>query len=204
MKTLNEKFYQLPEEKQLRILNAGFRVFSKNSYRKSPMNEIAGEAGISKSLLFFYFRNKKELYLFLMKKAEELTSQTLRASGCYGETDLFEMMYQGLLAKTDMMRKYPDMSAFALRAYYEEDEEVRDDLRRIIAPYTKLSTNKTLPKLDPSLFKEGIDLHMMYQDIFLASEGYMYHMQQGGRIDVDKVVSDYRKLIDFWKSLYLK
>ena len=201
---MNEKFYQLPEEKQLRILNAGFRVFSHNSYKKSPMNEIAAEAGISKSLLFFYFRNKKELYLFLMKNAEELTMKYLQESGCYQEKDIFEMMYLGLLAKANMMRKYPDMSAFALKAYYEDDEEVRDELRKIIAPYTNLSTNKSLPKLDPTLFKEGLDLQMMYRDMYLASEGYMYQMQQGGKVDVDQVVSDYRKMIDFWKSLYLR
>ncbi len=62
---MNPKFYALPEEKQQMILNAGFHVFSQNTYRKSPMSEIAAEAGISKSLLFHYFRNKKELYLFL-------------------------------------------------------------------------------------------------------------------------------------------
>ena len=45
---MNEKFYSLPQEKQDRILNAGFRVFSKNSYKKSPMLEIANEADISK------------------------------------------------------------------------------------------------------------------------------------------------------------
>lgn len=61
---MNEKFYSLPEEKQRKIINAGFRVFSQNSYKKSPMNEIADLAGISKSLLFHYFHNKRELYLF--------------------------------------------------------------------------------------------------------------------------------------------
>ena len=66
---MNEKFFHLPEEKQERILNSGFRVFSQNSYKKSPMSEIADDAGISKSLLFHYFRNKKELYLFLWQKS---------------------------------------------------------------------------------------------------------------------------------------
>ena len=61
---MNEKFFSLPEEKQLAIINAGYRVFSQNSYKKSPMIEIAAEADISKSLLFYYFRNKKELYLY--------------------------------------------------------------------------------------------------------------------------------------------
>ena len=62
---MNEKFFSLPEEKQQAIINAGYRVSSQNTYKKSPVSEIAAEAGISKSLLFYYFRNKKELYLFL-------------------------------------------------------------------------------------------------------------------------------------------
>ena len=61
---MNEKFFALPKQKQNAIINAGYRVFSQNSYRKSPMSEIAGEAGISKSMLFHYFHNKKELSCF--------------------------------------------------------------------------------------------------------------------------------------------
>ena len=52
---MNDKFYRLSEEKQQRIINAGFEVFAQNSYRKSPVGEIASVAGISKSLLFHYF-----------------------------------------------------------------------------------------------------------------------------------------------------
>ncbi|MCR5624497.1 MAG: TetR/AcrR family transcriptional regulator [Lachnospiraceae bacterium] len=201
---MNDKFYALPEEKQERILNAGFRVFSSNSYKKSPMNEIALEAGISKSLLFFYFKNKKDFYLFLMKKAESLTQQYLINSGCYQETDIFEMMYKGLLAKAEMMKKYPDMSNFALRAYYEEDPEVKDELRKIIEPYTELKSNTTIPPLNPDDYKEGLDLQLMYQDMYLASEGYIYRMQHKGEINVEKVVEDYRRIIEFWKGLYLR
>lgn len=40
---MNEKFFALPEEKQQRIINAGYDVFSKNSYKKSPVGEIAIE-----------------------------------------------------------------------------------------------------------------------------------------------------------------
>ncbi|MCR5291831.1 MAG: TetR/AcrR family transcriptional regulator [Eubacterium sp.] len=199
---MNEKFYALPQEKQDRILNAGFRVFSRNSYKKSPMMEIANEADISKSLLFFYFKNKKELYLFLMKKAEEITYKHLMESGCYQENDIFEMMYKGLLAKAELMKKYPDMSNFALKAYYEDDEEIKNELQEIIAPYRSIDTNKAIPELDPNEYKEGLDLKLMYQDMYLASEGYIYQMQNLGDVDVDKMVSDYRRIIDFWKQLY--
>ena len=201
---MNDKFFALPQDKQDRILNAGYRVFSQNSYKKSPMNEIALEADISKSLLFFYFKNKKEFYVFLMQTAADTTRKCLIQSGCYQETDIFEMMYKALEAKIRLMRQYPDMSNFSLKAYYEEDEEVKAEIQKIIAPFTKLSTNTTIPPLNPSVYKEGIDLRLMYQDMYLASEGYMYQMQNTGKIDIDKVLKDYRELIDFWKKLYLR
>ena len=56
---MNSKFFALPIEKQRRIINAVYRVFSENSYKKAPMSEIAEEGNISKSLLFHYFTNKR-------------------------------------------------------------------------------------------------------------------------------------------------
>ena len=75
---MNERFFALPKEKQQAIINAGYRVFSQNSYKNSPMSEIADAAGISKSLLFHYFRNKKELYMFLWDKCAEITIEYLK------------------------------------------------------------------------------------------------------------------------------
>ena len=201
---MNEKFYALPEEKQNRIINAGFKVFAQNSYKKSPVNEIALEAGISKSLLFFYFKNKKDLYIFLLKKVEELTKETLMKATVSKCDDIFDMMYNGLLAKATMMKAYPDMSNFSIKAYYEKDPDVVNEVREIISPYTEMKSNPTIANLDLSKFKEGIDLRLMYQDMYLASEGYMWRMQQMDNIDIDKIVKDYKEIIEFWKSLYLK
>ena len=44
---MNEKFYALPEEKQSQILNAAYKVFATNQYKKAPTSEIAAEAGYS-------------------------------------------------------------------------------------------------------------------------------------------------------------
>ena len=95
---MNEKFFSLPAEKQQAIINAGYRVFSQNSYKKSPMNDIAEAAGISKALLFHYFHNKKELYLFLWEQCARLTHAYLERFHCYEQADVFEMMFRGLQA----------------------------------------------------------------------------------------------------------
>lgn len=60
---MNEKFHQLPEEKQLAIFNAAMEVFAQNDYKRASTDDIAAKAGISKGMLFYYFQNKRTLYL---------------------------------------------------------------------------------------------------------------------------------------------
>ena len=201
---MNDKFYSLPKEKQDRIINAGFRVFSRNSYKKSPVQEIAHEAGISKSLLFFYFRNKKELYLFLWKKVEELVTGVLDESDTEKATDLFDLMYQSLITKVKLLHDYPDIMNFSVKVYYENDPDIIDEIRKVVDPYTSLSTNTRIPHLDPKDFKDGLDLQKMYREIYFASEGFLWQMSRKGDIDVEKVIKEYKQMVDFWRYIFLK
>ena len=82
--TMNELLYTLSPEKQQAIINAGYRVFSQNSYKNSPMSEIAAEAGISKSLLFHYFHNK-----MIIPGLFEPPVRTLRATIPENERHIF-------------------------------------------------------------------------------------------------------------------
>ena len=202
---MNEKFFTLPEKKQLAILNAGYRVFSQNCYKKSPVSEIAAEAGISKSLLFHYFRNKRELYLFLIRKAVDTTYEYLAAYGCDGgEEDIFEQMHRGLRAKVALMKKYPELTLFSIKAYYETDPEVCADIQEIIGHTVSLQANTALLNAAPERYREGLDLQMMYMDMYLASEGYLWEKSQRGRPDADEVEKDFEKMIEFWKTVYLR
>lgn len=201
---MNDKFFSLPIEKQEKIINAGLRVFAQNSYKKSPMSEIADEAGISKSLLFHYFYNKKELYLFLWEKCAQVTLEYLQKYDCYGENDVFEIMHRGLKAKAHMMRRYPDMGRFTLKAYYEKDENVCQEIQESIAKYGSFQNNVKRLKMNPEQYISGIDLKMMYQDMYWASEGYIWEKMQNGEVNVDEMEQEFAKMIDFWKFVYLR
>lgn len=65
-----EKFLELPNEKQLRIINAGFEYFGKYGYKGANTEDIASRAEISKGLLFYYFKNKESYYLFYVNFAK--------------------------------------------------------------------------------------------------------------------------------------
>lgn len=201
---MNEKFFALPEEKQQKIINAGYRVFSQNSYKKSPMSEIAQEAGISKSLLFHYFHNKRELYLFLWENCAKVTIQYLTECECYEQTDLFEMLYRGMRAKMRIMHLYPHMGNFAVKVFYEKDPEVCPAIQESYEAFKEIKANSTLLNLDPKQFKEGIDISRMYQEMYLAAVGYLWEMLQKDEIDEKKMEQDFTEMIEFWKKIYLR
>lgn len=201
---MNEKFFALPKEKQQAIINAGYKVFSKNSYKKSPVSEIADAAGISKSLLFHYFRNKLELYIFLWDKCAEITLEYLTEFNCYEQKDLFESMYRGMQAKLRLMKEYPDMSSFVLKAFYEKEPEVCSAVQESYKRYFNLKANRTLINLDPEQFIPGLDIKMMYKDMYWACEGYLWETTQRGEFDVEKLEKDFIQIIEFWKSIYLR
>lgn len=199
---MNDRFYALPEEKKNRILNAGYRVFALNSYRKSPMSEIAAEAGISKSLLFHYFRNKKELYLFLWDQAAGLGISFMKSSGAYDAGDFFDMMLLGLKAKTNAMRIYPYVSAFTIRAFYETDAEVSCEIQESYRKLSQRSSGEAILKVDPENFRPGLDLKAMCRQMFWASEGYLWEMVQRGAVDADALERDGTEMVEFWREVY--
>ncbi len=202
---MNEKFYALPEEKQRRILNAGFLVFSQNSYKKSPMQEIADHAGISKSLLFHYFYNKQELYLFLWEQACHITTRSLAAYRCYEGNDLFEMMERGMKAKLAVMRKYPNMTTFVVKAFYETDPTLHAAIQESYQQHFDARASDALMQLNPDDFIPGLDLAMMHREMYLASVGYLWEVfQKDGNVDADQLEQDFSEMLSFWKNVYLR
>lgn len=201
---MNDSFLSLEENKRNAIINAGFKVFSHNSYKKSPMNEIATEAGISKSLLFYYFKNKKELYLFLVKYSASITADEFKKNKCYEQGNFFDVFYSVLKVKTELIRKYPDIALFEIRAYYQKELLVKNEVMEIIDEYSLFEHQMQFIKLDPDDFISGLDLKMMYRNIYLAAEGYLYEKICMGALDADEIEKELGEMIDFWRSVYMR
>lgn len=155
---MKESFFSLPEEKRMAIINAGYRVFSQNSYKHSPMSEIAAAAGISKSLLFHYFRSKKELYMFLWDTCARTTIEYLEKYHCYESTDLFESMERGMMAKFEIFHRYPDVASFAIKAFYEKDPEISKAVQESYRKYFELKGKRRRCRLTLKCFEPELTL----------------------------------------------
>ncbi len=199
---MNEKFFTLPLEKQQRIINAAYKVFAQNCYKKAPMSEIAYEGEISKALLFHYFKNKKDLYMYLWENAMELTEKSIRDYETTQTTDFFEMLKRSLLAKCSLMRDYPYIYQFSLQAYYETDPEIKQVIQLSFSDASQASEKIVHETIDATSLRNDIEFGVMYQEIIYAVDGYMLSKYRSGKINADEIEKDIDLLIDFWRKVY--
>ena len=201
---MNASFFTLPEEKRNRLINVAYQVFARHEYKKASMSEIAAAAGISKSLLFYYFRNKKELYLFLWDCAVAETKRAMAEWGTAETDDFFELLTRSLRAKCSVMRAYPYLHAFSTRAYYEQEPDIRSGVQRCYQREAEHCEEVLWGRIDSSVFRPELDISLLYQEILWVSDGYLRQMYQSGRLDADKMEQDFLRLIAQWKKVYLR
>jgi AcrR family transcriptional regulator len=64
-----ETFFHLPVDKKNRIITAALMEFAKYSFPSVVLDKIVLDAGIPKGSLYQYFRDKKDLYSYLVEYA---------------------------------------------------------------------------------------------------------------------------------------
>lgn len=121
-----------------------------------------------------------------------------------GTNNFFEMLRRTLTGKCNLLRDYPYISEFSLRAYYEENTEVRKEIQDSFNQLNVQSENKAFEVIDTSMLREDIDIHQMYQEMVWASDGYLHKAFMQGDINADKLKSDFEKLIVMWEKVYQK
>ena len=87
---------------------------------------------------------------------------------------------------------------------HEKDPEVSADIQKSMGQYLNAHAAKKLAKLNPEDFIPGIDLQMMYKEMYRASEGCLWEYIQRGVMDVNAMENDFRALLDFRKKVYLR
>ena len=85
---ITEAFQKLDEPKQRRILDAVLREFSKHGYVNASTNRMVQEAGISKGMLFYYFKNKEELFRYALEYSVDYLAKEYVQKLDYSEPDL--------------------------------------------------------------------------------------------------------------------
>lgn len=121
---MNERFFDLKKARQDQIINGAMRIFAENGYKHASTDEMVAAAGISKGLLFHYFKSKKGTWLFLYEYCTRYMLLELREADRRQGCDFFEMYRQLVGVDAAVLKKYPWLPLFLKRAD-EEAEKIK-------------------------------------------------------------------------------
>lgn len=201
---MHESFYSLGEEKQCRIINAAMKVFSQSPYSKASTDDIAAMADISKGSLFYHFRNKKDLYCFLYEYGCKKIYEKIDEIKAMKETDFFERNVKIVEARVCTMMECPSVFDFGLRAYYETDHEVEEDIKSINEKILKDANIKLYQNIDTSKFKNKEEANIAIKMLVWIGEGLIKERKVEGRLNLEELQAEVCEYMEILKRGFYK
>lgn len=153
---LKELFKNTDTAKRDAIINAALDEFATNRYDKASTNNIVKNAGISKGLLYHYFKNKQELYDYLEFFSINTIVKSMLEECDWEESDLFLRIEKMIMVKFKILSRYPKITNFSKLIY---ENKTTDELKKFTEKYIPDAYYKVYQEgVDFSLFKDGTDI----------------------------------------------
>lgn len=201
-------FEKLPDSRKEQILLVCMDEFIQNGYHNASTNTIVKRLGISKGLLFLYFKNKKNLYLYLVEHLSKyLIKEYFRLFGTSEVLfiDVFNNLgeyYKSLLFDR------PEYLLFMLEAFLNSPMELRDE----VEASHSLAHEQMFRYLSKEGLRDGIDFELLIDLLHMVSyhvglkifEDYKKEKELPGKGLSTADKEDIKKHIDNYEDMFIK
>lgn len=118
------------------IIKICIEEFSNNGYEKTSTDTITSRAGISKGILFHYFKNKKNLYLYMVDYSIKLLAEkTLEKVQEAKSTEFFDRIKEIILLKQHVTFEYFTESQLLMNVYVNPPVAVKKEIEQLFAAH---------------------------------------------------------------------
>jgi AcrR family transcriptional regulator len=154
-------FFNLPAGKRNSFVKIAMQEFADREYHSASVSKIVEHAGIAKGSVYQYFRDKQDLFLYLLDAAQgELIAFIQRSAPPQKKEDFFAALRRQMSATVEASHKYPVHAKLVMRAYssplpfrdkvLEGARTLRQDYYRTMITQAQ-SSGQLNPGLDPAL-----------------------------------------------------
>lgn len=110
-------FYNLPEEKRQKLLECAIDEFAEYDYHSASITKIVTRAGIAKGSLYQYFKDKQDLYYYLLELAVQKKKKLFNLSSKSAPNKTWiEMLTNLFQVMASYELRYPQLSKIGFRA----------------------------------------------------------------------------------------
>ncbi len=124
------------KERRQQILEAAMNCFSRKGYYSSSMDDIAAELSFSKSLIYYYFKNKRDIFLAILDDWSQKSSNAWKLM-VSPDDDITTQLRKGLEYGVQLIIQFKDLARIEFEFYAEasRDDEVRRALQGLFVEF---------------------------------------------------------------------
>jgi len=193
-------FHNVEPDKQQRIIEVAMKHFAEAGYKDASTNKMVKEAGIGKGMLFYYFKTKYDLYIYLVHYSLDVMEQEFFHQVDLSEGDFIERMYKIAKQKMYVFKRHPYLMTFlqTVLLYRHEDKPLPTELVKRYDRLVKEGMQKIYQNIDVSYFKEQMDAEKAMRLIEWSISGYQQTLTEQLK---QQVLTE--ELIDqYWDNFY--
>lgn len=155
-----------------RILDACFEVFARHGYANTSVSMLAEAAGISKGLIFYHFKSKKELYLSIVDRCIEKGKMEMGIDEILENEDFFSAKEKISVAKFHYYKERPGLLKIMRETFYETPDELKKELEEKYGELQARNEKMWRRLFEKVPLKEGVDRDQAFRLITLVLEHF--------------------------------
>ncbi len=198
-----ETFENLPESKREHILQVCIEEFARNGYKGTSTNTIVKRLGISKGVLFLYFKSKANLYMYIINKLTRFLAdeffEHVAGRGAEGGLDIFDHLGEFY---NILLKEKPHILKLMLDAFLNAPEGLNEEIQR---EHDRVH-EEAMSRMNIGDLRQGIDPQRVIDILHMISYyvGQLIYREYCGELgnfkkNVDKYVEEFREYVDIIK-----
>lgn len=160
-----QKDLQIKDSKKRNIVEAAIKVFAKNGYEKTTMEEVAEKAKIAKGTVFYYFKSKEQLFFIIIREGFSLLATQLE-SGVEKIHRSEEKIEKLIAIQFEFFIYYSNFCRILLSELWRIESYWKKDLENLQKDYSSIVINIIEESKKDGLIKKEIDTKALSISLF--------------------------------------
>jgi TetR/AcrR family transcriptional regulator len=198
-----EHFIKLPAAERQNLINVCLDEFGEKGYERASTNVIVTNARIPKGTLFYFFKNKKNLFLFLLDHAVGEYVAYIESQSAALPSDLFERLLYLSSVRLRFAAHAPRVYKFFFKTLLNIPDGLKVDLKGRFQQYAEENQKLMRDGLDTSRLRIDVSVEQVLGLLNIFMEGLLAgHTEQLAKMDAGETILYVEKMLEESKKYF--
>ncbi|WP_250228510.1 TetR/AcrR family transcriptional regulator [Anaeropeptidivorans aminofermentans] len=179
-----------------KIMASAIEEFAANGYEGTSAKKIMERAGLSKGLLFHYFKSKENLFIECAQKALKDYMDYVFSEEVFLIDDCFERVKAVAIRKVDYFIEHQAESRFVIYMYIIMNKEEFYKIKEIVMEERNKIKSEFFADVDISKFRSDFEPEFILEYIYIVIEAYSTKIEIGQDLTLEDAVEIREKFLN--------